>query len=123
MLAVMPPRYLNVFFLNAPKNLLNGYIPTLSMVRIAVIEKPKCHPLRCGNYLCIKLCPVNRTGNECIVVDELDQKAKINTELCTGCGICPKRCPFGAIHIVNLPEMLKGPQLHRYGANGFHLFN
>ena len=93
------------------------------MTRIAVIEKPKCHPLRCGNYLCIKLCPVNRTGKECIVVDKLDQKAGINTELCTGCGICPKRCPFGAIHIVNLPEMLKGPPLHRYGANGFHLFN
>jgi len=92
------------------------------MTRIAVIEKDKCHPLRCGNYLCIRLCPVNRAGKECIVKGE-DSKARIITELCTGCGICPKRCPFGAIHIINLPEMLKDSPIHRYGENGFHLFN
>src|SRR3990170_1323030 len=92
------------------------------MTRIAVIEKDKCHPLRCGNYLCIRVCPVNRAGKECVVKGE-DSKAKIITELCTGCGICPKRCPFGAIHIINLPEMLKDSPIHRYGENGFHLFN
>lgn len=92
------------------------------MTRIAVIEKEKCHPYACGDFLCIRVCPINRTGKECIVKGE-DGRAKINTELCTGCGICPKRCPFEAIHIVNLPEALNKDPIHRYGENGFHLYN
>ncbi len=93
------------------------------MVRIAVIEKEKCHPDRCGNYLCARLCPVNRTGSDCIV-EGVDGKAFIHANLCTGCGICPKRCPFGAIHIINLPEMLDKPPVHQYiDDNGFRLFN
>ncbi|MEK6968134.1 MAG: ribosome biogenesis/translation initiation ATPase RLI [Nanoarchaeota archaeon] len=93
------------------------------MVRIAVIEKEKCHPDRCGNYLCARLCPVNRTGSDCIVEGD-DGKAFINASLCTGCGICPKRCPFGAIHIINLPEALDKPPVHQYiDENGFRLFN
>ncbi|MDO8642977.1 MAG: ribosome biogenesis/translation initiation ATPase RLI [Candidatus Woesearchaeota archaeon] len=92
------------------------------MVRIAVVEKDKCHPMQCGNYLCARLCPVNKTGAACIVKGE-DNKAKIDADLCTGCGICPKRCPFGAIHIINLPEAINKPPIHRYGSNGFHLYN
>lgn len=92
------------------------------MVRIAVVEKDKCHPMECGNYLCARLCPVNKTGAACIVKGE-DGKAKIDADLCTGCGICPKRCPFGAIHIINLPEAINKPPIHRYGSNGFHLYN
>ncbi|MFO8016553.1 MAG: ribosome biogenesis/translation initiation ATPase RLI [Candidatus Woesearchaeota archaeon] len=92
------------------------------MARIAVIEKDKCHPNNCGDFLCIKLCPVNRAGKECILKGE-DGKARIDTALCTGCGICSNRCPFGAIHIVNLPEALDKDPIHRYGENGFHLFN
>lgn len=92
------------------------------MTRIAVIEKEKCHPTQCGDWLCIRVCPINRTGKECIVKGE-DKKAQINEELCTGCGICPKRCPFGAIHIINLPEQLKQEPIHQYGKNGFRLYN
>ncbi len=91
------------------------------MTRIAVIEKEKCFHDKCGD-LCIKLCPVNRTGKDCIVLNE-DKKAKIDEKLCTGCGICPKRCPFGAIHVINLPEELDKPPIHRYGENGFEMFN
>jgi len=92
------------------------------MSRIAVVEKEKCHPIRCGGHLCIRLCPVNRSGKECITKD-VDNKVKIDEKLCTGCGICPSRCPFGAISIVNLPAELAKQPIHRFGENGFHLYN
>jgi len=87
-------------------------------MRIAVIQKDKCNPQRCGNY-CQKLCPINRKGEQCITIN---QKAAINEELCIGCGICHK-CPFEAISIINLPESLKQQPIHQYGKNGFRLFN
>ena len=90
--------------------------------RIAVIDRQKCHPDECGNYLCAKLCPVNRSGTECISVGEPDKKARIDEMLCTGCGICPNRCPFGAIQIINLPETLTKDPVHRYGENMFELY-
>lgn len=91
------------------------------MVRLAVVEKDKCFHDKCGD-LCMKVCPVNRAGKDCIVLDE-NKKAKIDEALCTGCGICPKRCPFGAIHVINLPEELDKPPIHRHGGNGFEIFN
>ncbi|MFH1917184.1 MAG: ribosome biogenesis/translation initiation ATPase RLI [Nanoarchaeota archaeon] len=92
------------------------------MTRIAVVDKQKCFPVKCGNYLCIRLCPVNRTGTDCIVVDA-DKKIHIIEETCTGCGICVHRCPFGAINIINLPEALDKPPIFRYSKNGFALYN
>ncbi len=91
--------------------------------RIAIIDREKCHPEECGNYLCAKLCPVNRSGADCIYPGEPDKKARIDELLCTGCGICPHRCPFGAIQIINLPEALDKPPLHRYGENMFELYS
>ncbi|MGV8150910.1 MAG: ribosome biogenesis/translation initiation ATPase RLI [Candidatus Woesearchaeota archaeon] len=92
------------------------------MTRIAVIDKKKCNPIACGNYLCARVCPVNRMGDQCITAGP-DKKAQIDEKLCTGCGICPKKCPFGAINIINLPEELKNEPIHRYGTNGFALYN
>ena len=89
--------------------------------RIAVIDREKCHPQECGNYLCAKLCPVNRTGSDCVTPGD-DSKARIDEILCTGCGICPQRCPFGAITIINLPSSLTD-SIHRYGKNQFELFS
>jgi ATP-binding cassette, sub-family E, member 1 len=90
-------------------------------MRIAIHDKDRCKPKDC-NYLCMRLCPVNRTGGECIVEDPESRKVRISEALCTGCGICVKRCPYGAIKIINLPAALEEP-IHQYGVNGFRLFN
>ena len=42
--------------------------------------------------------------------------------ICTGCGICVKKCPFKAISIVNLPDELEKECTHRFGPNAFKLF-
>ena len=88
-------------------------------MRIAILNKDRCQPRRCSHE-CEKYCPRVRTGDETIVFGE-DGKAIISEELCVGCGICVKKCPFDAIMIIGLPESLKEPT-HRYGTNGFALF-
>ena len=92
------------------------------MARIAIVHKEKCNPVGCGGYLCMRVCPINMKGEECIYIGP-DKKPVIDEILCTGCGICPNRCPFGAIDIINLPEALNKPPVNRYGRNGFHLYN
>jgi ATP-binding cassette subfamily E protein 1 len=49
-------------------------------------------------------------------------KAVISEVLCSGCGICVKKCPFKAISIVNLPDELEKDCSHRFGLNTFKLF-
>jgi len=90
------------------------------MARIAVIDKSKHSPVKC-NWLCVGLCPINRTGKECIKQGP-GKEISIDEKTCTGCGICVHRCPFKAISIINLPEELKTEPLHRFGQNGFALY-
>ena len=88
-------------------------------MRIAIVHKDRCHAKKCGTE-CILYCPRVRTGDETVIIGE-DGKALISEELCVGCGICIKKCPFDAIDIVSLPEELEHPT-HRYGKNGFALY-
>jgi ATP-binding cassette subfamily E protein 1 len=88
-------------------------------MRIAIVHKDRCHSRKCGTE-CIIYCPRVRTGDETVVIGE-DGKAFVSEELCVGCGICIKKCPFDAIDIVSLPEELEHPT-HRYGKNGFALY-
>ena len=88
-------------------------------MRIAIVHKDRCHAKKCGTE-CILYCPRVRTGDETVIIGE-DGKAVISEELCVGCGICIKKCPFDAIDIVSLPEELEHPT-HRYGRNGFALY-
>ncbi len=87
--------------------------------RIAVIDRSKCTKERCG-WQCIKVCPVNRMGQECIIQDS-ERWPVISEPLCTGCGICPKKCPMRCIKIINLVEE-RGKPIHQYGVNSFRLY-
>ncbi|MBN2422039.1 ribosome biogenesis/translation initiation ATPase RLI [Candidatus Woesearchaeota archaeon] len=92
------------------------------MKRLAIVDKTKCKNKVDCPFICGGVCPVNRSGNECII-ESSDKKVEINEELCIGCGICPKKCPFEAIKIINLPEELEKEPIHRYSKNGFALYN
>ena len=89
--------------------------------RVAVLDKENCQTKKCG-LECIKYCPVNKMGSDCIVLNEETAKAQIDEDICNGCGICVKVCPFDAITIVNLAEELKSDKIHQYGQNAFRLY-
>ena len=88
-------------------------------MQLAVINKKKCKPTLCA-LECKKSCPVEKKeADSCIVIEN---KALIDESTCIGCKICVKRCPFGAIDIINLPSVSEKDIVHRYGENGFTLY-
>jgi len=100
-------------------NLAVNFIIEFTMTRVAVLEADKCKVKKCGQ-LCVSFCPMVRSRVEAIKVE--GNKAVISEMLCSGCGICVKKCPFDAISIVNLPDELEKDCSHRFGANTFKLF-
>ncbi len=89
-------------------------------MRLAVIDRKRCNPKICGDYPCMRFCPRNRSGDECVVLAS-DNKPIINEDICIGCGICPKKCPTHAITIINLPKEPKN-MIHQFGKNTFRLY-
>jgi ATP-binding cassette subfamily E protein 1 len=89
------------------------------MIRVAVLDADRCKVKKC-NRLCVSFCPMVRSRVEAIRVE--GNKAVISEMLCSGCGICVKKCPFKAISIVKLPDELEKDCSHRFGPNAFKLF-
>jgi ATP-binding cassette subfamily E protein 1 len=90
------------------------------VVRVAVIDRDVCTHAKCG-YVCTKVCPPNRMGEECIVIDTATPFPIISEPLCIGCGLCVKKCPVQCISIVNLAQELTDP-IFQYGVNTFRLY-
>jgi len=88
--------------------------------RIAVIDHERCKPEKSG-YACINVCPPQRSGIEVFTKSE-DGYPLIDEDLCIGCGLCVKACPFQAIIVVNLPAPVEDEIVHRYGPNSFSLY-
>lgn len=89
------------------------------MTRLAVLEADKCKVKKCDRP-CVSFCPMVRSRVEAIRIE--GNKAVVSETLCSGCGICVKKCPFKAISIVNLPDELDKDCSHRFGQNAFKLF-
>ncbi|MBR9680523.1 MAG: ribosome biogenesis/translation initiation ATPase RLI [Candidatus Altiarchaeota archaeon] len=87
-------------------------------MRIVTVDPNKCRPNKCGHE-CFKFCPIVKSGEPKII--QIGEKSVIDEDLCIGCGICVKVCPFKAISVINLPEAA-GEPVHRYGQNLFALF-
>jgi len=47
---------------------------------------------QCGNATCINVCP-----NHALSKDPVTKAVRVDFELCIGCGLCSKACPFEAI--------------------------
>ncbi|KAJ2472035.1 Fe-S cluster-binding ribosome biosynthesis protein [Coemansia sp. RSA 2322] len=88
--------------------------------RIAIVNTDKCKPKKCKQE-CKRVCPVVRQGKQCIIAEPTSKISVINEDMCIGCGMCVKKCPFGAITIINVPTNLDKETTHRYGANTFKL--
>ncbi len=89
------------------------------MTRIAVLDADRCKVKKCDQN-CLRFCPMVRSHVEAVRIE--GGKAVISEKLCSGCGICVKKCPFKAISIVNLPDELEKDCSHRFGENAFKLF-
>ena len=90
-----------------------------SKKRIAVVDNEKFKDLQEKKHV-QNVCPVNRSGTECISIDE-QGKLWIDEETCISCMLCVKAAPH-AVSVVNLPSELKEFPIHRYGKNMFALY-
>ena len=91
-------------------------------MRVAVLDPRACNPAKCTKE-CQRFCPPQRMGDEVVIFEQKkDAQPRIVEILCTGCGICTRKCPFGALRIINLADELETDTSHRYGPNSFKLF-
>lgn len=89
------------------------------MPKIAVVDNDKLKDMLVKKHI-QSLCPVNRSGKECIYFE--GSKMLIHEDMCIGCGICANASPE-SIKIIKLPEEWKKEPIHRYGKNQFSLYS
>ncbi len=89
---------------------------------IAIVEKDKCNPNKC-QHECMKYDPVNKSGGEGFHLGPSGKSEIADSVVMEVHKICAKKCPFQAIHIINLPERLKEDPIHKYGINSFELYS
>ena len=75
------------------------------MIRVAVLDSNRCKPKDCGTA-CIKYCPMVRSSIDAIKIEEDEEKPTIFETLCSGCGICIRKCPFNAITFNDLKNVI-----------------
>lgn len=68
-------------------SLLNKNSTDESEYRLAIINKDKCKPNKCG-LECKRKCPINMQGKNCVVVEKTSKFSTISEMMCIGCGIC-----------------------------------
>lgn len=90
------------------------------LTRIGIIDVDKCKSKKCSHE-CIKICPIMRSGKQCFTMNKEKTTVNLSEDLCIGCGMCVKKCPFNAINILNVPKSLDSQCVHRYGQNSFKL--
>lgn len=103
-----------------PKTKGKDKVDEEDMTRIAIVNADRCKPKKCQQQ-CKRNCPINKTGKLCIEVETTSVTCTIAENLCIGCNLCVKKCPFNAITIINIPKNLEKEVTHRYGKNTFKL--
>ena len=88
---------------------------------IAVVDNEKLKDMQLKKHI-VSICPVNRTGKECIKIEKDGRLTIDETLVNEGCKICAKAAP-DAIKIIKLPEELTTTPIHRYGKNKFALYS
>jgi len=91
------------------------------MKLIAVVDNEKLKDMQLKKHI-VNICPINRSGQECIKIEKDGRLTIDETLVNEGCKICAKAAP-DAIKIIRLPEELTSKPIHRYGENKFSLYS